>query len=147
MDYPCQELLARRQKEDTFTSHTSQGVTALPPKQCYIPPCPYLTLEGLSFKQQLTDIDAHISYVHSQLTAPAPTAPAPSALPTAPIHTALPRPEVQEDITEEEWGYFKEKWMRYQRSSHSEYTDRQVMYQLWASCSSSLKSRIFRKKK
>ena len=68
-------------------------------KKCFVADCPYLTSEGLTFEQQLQDIDAHAKYIHRELTIPAPSAPS-----SAPKPTALPRPDVQEDITEEDTG-------------------------------------------
>ena len=133
MDYP-----ARSQQED---ASTSQGAVALPPKQCYLPACPYLTSEDLSFAQQLADINNHCKHVHRELTTPAPSAPPPPVKPTA-----LPTPAVQKDITEEEWRHFEEKLKRYKRSSLSKSTAIEIMYQLWGTCSSSLKSSIFRSK-
>ena len=68
-----------------------------PAKKCFVADGPYRTPEGLTFEQQLQDIDAHAKYIHRELTIPAPSAPS-----SAPKPTALPRPDVQEDITEED---------------------------------------------
>ena len=75
------ERLVRREQE--------QGAMAPPPpppaKKCFVADCPYLTSEGLTFEQQLLDIDAHAKYIHRELTIPAPSAPS-----SAPKPTALP---------------------------------------------------------
>ena len=56
----------------------------------------------------------------------------------------LPRPELQEDATEQEWAHWKVKWERYKRSSLVGMDKTMVVDHLWACCSKELEESIWK---
>ena len=113
------------------------------PKPCYIAECEYQTHARLTFDQQVMDIKAHAEIVHPPGN--------PSTQDTRPPREAvpkpkeLPRPVVEEDITEGDWKHFLVKWTRYKRSCLSNQSATFVLDQLWACCSESLENSIYKK--
>ena len=49
----------------------------------------------------------------------------------------LPRPKLEEDITDADWNYFKAEWTRYKRSVNL--AGQNIVDQLWATMSEDLK--------
>ena len=56
----------------------------------------------------------------------------------------LPRPELQEDATEQEWAHWKVKWERYKRSSLVGMDKTMVVDHLWACCPKELENSIWK---
>ena len=87
-----------------LTEFETNAVDTMDPKPCYIAECEYQTHARLTFDQQVMDIKAHAEIVHPPGN--------PSTQDTRPPREAvpkpkeLPRPVVEEDITEGDWKHF-----------------------------------------
>jgi hypothetical protein len=75
---------------------------------CPVPGCLHRTPEGLpTFQLIYNDLNLHAKYVHADSPAN-PVNPKP-ARPIQPKPKELPRPELDEGITESDWQHFLEK--------------------------------------
>ena len=113
----------------------------LPPKECYVPNCNYMTTSGLPTHEMIMrDLELHIKCVHSEVT---------SALSsrgnTPPVGKPdrLPRPMVGEGITEADWTHFCDEWARYKRSTLSGAGEELISDQLWACCDGDLEKSVY----
>ena len=105
-----------------------------PPMACPVPTCHHTTPEGLpSYKSIYNDLNLHTKYVHAD---PPPNREAPKQ--TQPKPKELPRPELDEEITESDWQHFLEKWNRYKKFCLNTTTALVTQDQLRACCSERL---------
>ena len=110
------------------------------PMPCPVPGCGHLTPAGLpSFELIYNDLNLHTKYVHAD----APANPIPNPNPVQPKPKELPRPELDEGITESDWQHFVEKWTRYKRSCLSTATETIVQDQLRACCTDQLEKSLY----
>ena len=97
---------------------------------CEVDSCEYVTAANLTtFDNQFKALELHIRMKHPQLAPPPPaTQQVPAA--TGPKPDKLPRPTVNEGITQTDWVWFEDRWERYKRSTAI--TGQNVVDQLWA---------------
>ena len=109
------------------------------PLRCPVPDCNHVTPEGIpSFELMYQDLALHTRYGHPD--------PAPAAAQERPHNSKpkdLPRPTVDEGITEADWNHFTEKWSRYKRSCLANAPDCNIQDQLWACCSEQLEKSVY----
>ena len=106
---------------------------------CPVPGCEHTTPEGLpSYELIYNDLNLHTKYAHPD---PAVNQEAPKQVQPKPKE--LPRPEVDEGITESDWQHFKEKWDRYKRSCLSKATETVIQDQLRACCTDQLEKSLY----
>jgi hypothetical protein len=89
--------------------------------------CTFLTQENLpTYEMVLRSLELHARLAHPELAA---REPAVQAAPrhTGPKPTQLPRPELQDDVTEQEWNHWLVRWQRYKRSCLGGMEDTQVL--------------------
>ena len=106
---------------------------------CDFSGCPFTTEEGIPTHE--LRIDRLKLHMQSHL--------APESQPRATTGqkvrpTPIPRPELEEDSTEQEWSHWKTKWDRYKRSCLQDMDEAQVIDHLWACCSKPLEDAIWR---
>ena len=53
---------------------------------------------------------------------------------------SIPRPSVQENLSDSDWNFFLAQWKRYTMDSHM--TDAQEIQQLWAACTPTLQRQL-----
>ena len=110
-------------------------------RTCGVTGCQYQTTENLtSYDQIFRELELHVNMVHV-LSAQQGQTPAPK---NCPKPAQLPRPELQEDATEQEWAHWKVKWERYKRSSLVGMDKTMVVDHLWACCSKELEESIWK---
>ena len=104
--------------------------------KCQVQDCVYSTAVNLTtFDHQFRDLEFHLRMAHPQLAAqtaaPAPATNNPGG--GGPKPDKLPRPAISEGITQTDWVWFEDRWLRYKRSTglHGQ----SAVDQLWA-CSS-----------
>ena len=103
---------------------------------CPVPGCDHKTPEGLpSFELIYNDLNLHTKYVHAD--------PPEATKQVLPKPKELPRPELDEGITESDWQHFKEKWDRYKRSCLTTATQTVTQDQLRACCSDQLEKSLY----
>ena len=103
-------------------------MTPPPPIACEVPGCTFSTEDGIpSHELRIRRLEAHIEMVHKL----GKQRPKPSQ---------IPRPELEEDASEEEWGHFLVKWKRYKRSCLQGMTKTDMVDHLWACCPKELES-------
>ena len=87
----------------------------------------------------MTDLGLHVQMVHvissQQATPVAPPRMRPAQ---------IPRPELPEEATEQEWAHWKVKWERYKRSCLQGLDKTTVVDHLWACCPKDLESSIWK---
>ena len=110
-----------------------------PSMNCPVPGCDHTTPAGLpSFELIYNDLNLHTKYAHAD---PAAT---PEALKQIqPKPKELPRPELDEGITESDWQHFKEKWDRYKRSCLTKASETVIRDQLRACCTDQLEKSLY----
>ena len=107
-------------------------MTPPPPIACEVPGCTFSTEDGIpSHELRIRRLEAHIEMVHKL----GKQRPKPSQ---------IPRPELEEDASEEEWGHFLVKWKRYKRSCLQGMTKTDMVDHLWACCPKELESAIMK---
>ena len=112
------------------------------PRPCGVAGCQYQTPEYLSSHELLLrDLELHVKMVHVLPAQQEGQVPAPK---NCPKPAQLPRPELQEDATEQEWAHWKVKWERYKRSSLVGMDKTMVVDHLWACCSKELEESIWK---
>jgi len=84
------------------------------------------------FKTSCSNWDQHIMTTHPELLAAASSNPSN----TAAKQQRLPRPTLNDDVTETEWRFFEAEWARYKRSS--KLIGQDAIDQLWACISKDL---------
>ena len=85
-----------------------------------------------NWDQQIKVMDQHIMTTHPELLAAASSNPSN----TAAKQQRLPRPTLNDDVTETEWRFFEAEWARYKRSS--KLIGQDAIDQLWACVSKDL---------
>ena len=115
-------------------------MTPPPPAQCEVPGCKFATEEGIpTHELRISRLQTHIQMAHI----------IPSEQKVSPQHqrqkpATIPRPELQEDASEQEWGHWKVKWERYKRSCLQGLDENTVVDHLWACCTKELESSIWK---
>ena len=111
------------------------------PSQCQVTGCTYKTKENLPTHEAVhNDLSLHVQMVHvlsNRLTTPAPA-------PQRTRPAQIPRPELPEEATEQEWGHWREKWERYKRCCLQDLDKNTVVDHLWACCTKELESAIWK---
>jgi hypothetical protein len=106
--------------------------------------CTFLTQENLpTYEMVLRSLELHARLAHPELAAREPAVHA-APRQTGPKPTQLPRPELQDDVTEQEWNHWLVRWQRYKRSCLGGMEDTQVLDQLWYCCSEKLEKTIYK---
>ena len=98
------------------------------PKQCYVEGCQFTTTQGLpNYDMVMKDLELHIQCAHPDLKITEKDATkGPVGKPDR-----LPRPTINEGVTEAEWLHFHDKWLRYKRSTLKDADDQTITDQLW----------------
>ena len=115
-------------------------MTPPPPIECEVPGCEFSTEEGIpSHELRIQRLKLHVQMAH--------TIPSQQAAPVASQKqrpAMIPRPELPEDATEQEWGHWKIKWERYKRSCLQGVDKTSIVDHLWACCTNELESAILK---
>ena len=120
-------------------------MTPPPPRKCGVSGCDYTTTENLtSHEQGIRELELHYQMVHVFPTLRQPTEDARTPRLNCPKPAQLPRPELQEDASEQEWDHWKAKWERYKRSCLVGMDKTMVVDHLWACCTKELESAIWK---
>ena len=114
------------------------------PSQCQVAGCKYKTKENLPTHEAVhNDLYLHVQVVHILSTSATPSA-VQTAAPQRTRPAQIPRPELSEDSTEQEWGHWKEKWERYKRCCLQGVEKTTIVDHLWACCTRELESSIWK---
>ena len=90
----------------------------------------------------LRDLELHVQMVH--VLSVQQNAPTTASRINFPNPTLLPRPELKEDATEQEWAHWKVKWDKFKRSSLIGVDETMVVDHLWACCPKELENSIWK---
>ena len=112
-------------------------MTPPPPIACEVEGCNFSTEEGIpSHEIKIERLKLHHQQKHSATTT--------SLKVNFPKPALLPRPELPEDASEQEWLQWKSKWERYKRSCLQGVDEKMVVDQLMACCSKDLEDTIWK---
>ena len=105
------------------------------PLKCLKRDCDWITPQCPNWDQMSRLMDVHIHMEHPGDT-PAPSLQAAAGAGTGVKSEKLPRPTLEEEISESDWNFFTSKWRRYKRATKLSGQD--VVDQLWACMSEGL---------
>ena len=109
-------------------------------KKCYVPDCEYATTPGLpNYELVMKDLELHVKYAHMANT----RVQADNQGGGSSKADKLPRPTMNEGLTESDCAHFIDKWNRYKCSALKGATQQYVTDQLWACCDQSLESAVY----
>ena len=107
---------------------------------CEVEGCEFTTEDGIpSHELRIARLNLHHQQRH---TVTSQQQPAPKV--NLPKPAQLPRPELPEDASEQEWLHWKSKWERYKRSCLQGVDSKMVVDQLMACCSKDLDDTIWK---
>ena len=119
-----------------YKEEDSSRMTPPPPLACEVENCGYSTEEGIpSHELRIERLKLHHQQRHNQQINPKVNLPKPAQ---------LPRPELPEEASEQEWLQWKSKWERYKRSCLQGVESKMVVDQLMACCSKDLEDTIWK---
>ena len=86
-------------------------------RKCYVPDCEFKTPENLNtLELQIRDLELHLKGAHHELGRSNDSMVSLGAAGAA-KPDKLPRPTLDEGITEADWVWFEERWTCYKRST------------------------------
>ena len=103
------------------------------PLKCLKSGCDFTTPQCPTWEPMMELLRMHVNLEHPSETPPPPAAGAGASTKVE----KLPRPKLEEDITDSDWNYFCAEWARYKRSVKLAGQD--IVDQLWATMSPDLK--------
>ena len=110
-------------------------------RKCYVPDCEYKTPENLNtLELQIRDLELHLKGAHHELGR-ANDSIVSQGFAGAAKPDKLPRPSLDEGITEADWVWFEERWTRYKRSTGLD--GQNIIDHLWACASDALARRCY----
>lgn len=110
-------------------------------RKCYVPDCEYKTPENLNtLELQIRDLELHLKGAHHELGRANDSMVSQGAAGVA-KPDKLPRPTLDEGITEADWVWFEERWTRYKRSTGLD--GQNIIDHLWACASDDLARRCY----
>ena len=121
----------------------------MPPPElmsCPVPGCEHKMREGLpNYDIMIRELEMHTRFGHANLAgAQGDPVVGGGVAASGAKPKELPRPTLEEDITEQEWNHFIVKWNRYKRSCLSRASDNHIVDQLRACCSEQLERMIYK---
>ena len=110
-------------------------------RKCYVPDCEYKTPENLNtLELQIRDLELHLKGAHHELGRANDSLLSQGGAGAA-KPDKLPRPTLEEGITEADWVWFEERWTRYKRSTGLD--GQNVIDHLWACATDGLARRCY----
>ena len=110
-------------------------------RKCYVPDCEYKTPENLNtLELQIRDLELHLKGAHHELGRANDSLLSQGGAGAA-KPDKLPRPTLEEGITEADWVWFEERWTRYKRSTGLD--GQHVIDHLWACATDGLARRCY----
>ena len=110
-------------------------------RKCYVPDCQYKTPENLNtLELQIRDLELHLKGAHHELGRANDSLLSQGGAGAA-KPDKLPRPTLEEGITEADWVWFEERWTRYKRSTGLD--GQNVIDHLWACATDGLARRCY----
>ena len=102
--------------------------------ECDDPSCDFKTEKGIpSYELQVKRLEVHVATMHKNPPATQRAKP-----------PQIPRPELAEDASEQEWAMFEVKWGRFKRTCLHGSDKTTIVDHLWACCSNALEDAILK---
>ena len=109
-------------------------------EMAHVLPMKFLEAERDKLKAEADKLNAEAAKIRAERPADHPTVQTPRTTTSAPKTEKIPRPTVEEGVSEGDWGFFTAQWNRYVDGTGIDGIT--IVQQLWAACSTALQKTL-----